>query len=88
MNCPPAPFQHLRRMTDEVGLLEHAKGIVPRYEQGYGSTMSRAAWSWCAGSQRRPRNWAPSRTATSVSWLRRKLPTADSATGSASTGLA
>ena len=35
MNCPPAPFQHLRRMTDEVGLLEHAKGIVPRYEHGY-----------------------------------------------------
>jgi hypothetical protein len=35
MSCPPAPFQHLRRMTDEVGLLEHAKGIVPRYEHGY-----------------------------------------------------
>ena len=35
MSCPPAPFQHLQRMTDEVGLLEHAKGIVPRYEHGY-----------------------------------------------------
>ena len=35
MTCPPAPFQHLERMTDDVGLLEHAKGIVPRYEHGY-----------------------------------------------------
>ena len=35
MNCPEAPFQHLQRMTDEIGLLEHASGIVPRYEHGY-----------------------------------------------------
>jgi hypothetical protein len=35
LSWPPAPFQHLQRMTDEVGLLEHAKGIVPRYEHGY-----------------------------------------------------
>lgn len=35
MTCPAAPFQHLERMTDEIGLLEHASGIVPRYEHGY-----------------------------------------------------
>ncbi len=35
MICPAAPFQHLERMTDEIGLLEHASGIVPRYEHGY-----------------------------------------------------
>jgi hypothetical protein len=33
--CPPAPFRHLLRMTDDIGLLEHAKGTVPRYEHGY-----------------------------------------------------
>ena len=35
MTYPAPPFQHLQRMTDDVGLLEHAKGIVPRYEHGY-----------------------------------------------------
>jgi len=28
-------FRHLLRLTDEVGLLEHAEGIVPRYDHGY-----------------------------------------------------
>jgi len=41
MTCPAAPFQHLLRMTDEVGLLEHAKGIVPRYEHGYCDDVAR-----------------------------------------------
>ncbi len=35
MSCPAAPFRHLQRMTDSVGLLEHAEGIVPRHEHGY-----------------------------------------------------
>jgi hypothetical protein len=35
MSYPAAPFQHLQRLTDHVGLLEHAEGIVPRYEHGY-----------------------------------------------------
>jgi hypothetical protein len=35
MTCPAPSFQHLVRMTDEVGLLEHAAGIVPRYQHGY-----------------------------------------------------
>jgi hypothetical protein len=35
MSYPVAPFRHLRRLTDSVGLLEHADGIVPRYEHGY-----------------------------------------------------
>jgi hypothetical protein len=29
------PFRHLLRMTDHIGLLEHAEGIVPRHEHGY-----------------------------------------------------
>ena len=35
MTVPAPPFRHLERMTDDVGLLEHASGIVPRYEHGY-----------------------------------------------------
>jgi hypothetical protein len=35
MTCAAAPFQHLLRLTDEVGLLEHAQGIVPRLQHGY-----------------------------------------------------
>jgi hypothetical protein len=35
MSYPPAPFRHLQRLTDNVGLLEHAEGIVPRHEHGY-----------------------------------------------------
>ncbi len=30
-----APFRHLQRLTDNIGLLEHAEGIVPRHEHGY-----------------------------------------------------
>lgn len=32
---PAAPFRHLQRLTDNVGLLEQAEGIVPRHEYGY-----------------------------------------------------
>jgi hypothetical protein len=35
VTCPPAPFDHLLRMSDEVGLFEHASGTTPRYEHGY-----------------------------------------------------
>ena len=35
MSYPAVPFQHLERLTDNVGLLEHAEGIVPRHEHGY-----------------------------------------------------
>ena len=35
MTHPAAPFRHLQRLTDNVGLLEHAEGIVPRHEHGY-----------------------------------------------------
>jgi hypothetical protein len=35
MKYPDVPFRHLQRMTDHVGLLEHAEGIVPRHEHGY-----------------------------------------------------
>jgi hypothetical protein len=35
MSCPAAPFRHLQRLTDHIGLLDHAEGIVPRHEHGY-----------------------------------------------------
>jgi hypothetical protein len=35
MSYPAASFGHLQRLTDDVGLLEHAEGIVPRHEHGY-----------------------------------------------------
>ena len=34
-SSPEAPFRHLQRLTDNVGVLERADGIVPRYEHGY-----------------------------------------------------
>jgi len=34
-SSPAAPFRHLQRLTDNVGVLERAHGIVPRYEHGY-----------------------------------------------------
>ena len=34
-SSPAAPFRHLQRLTDNVGVLEQAHGIVPRYEHGY-----------------------------------------------------
>ena len=35
MNCPVPPFRHLLRLTDKIGLLEHAEGTTPRLEHGY-----------------------------------------------------
>jgi hypothetical protein len=35
VNCPDPPFQHLLRLTDHIGLLEHAEGPTPRLEHGY-----------------------------------------------------
>ena len=35
MSYPTAPFRHLQRLTDHIGLFEHAEGIVPRHEHGY-----------------------------------------------------
>ena len=35
MSYPPPTFTHLRRLTDEGGLYEHAQGVTPRREHGY-----------------------------------------------------
>ena len=35
MNCPDPPFRHLLRLTDHIGLFEHAEGPTPRLEHGY-----------------------------------------------------
>jgi hypothetical protein len=33
--CPPVSFRHLQRLTDRIGLLERAEGIMPLHEHGY-----------------------------------------------------
>lgn len=35
MSTPEPPFEHLLRLSDDTGLLEHARGAVPRRECGY-----------------------------------------------------
>jgi hypothetical protein len=35
LRCPDAPFSHLQRLTDNVGLLQHADGVVPLHTDGY-----------------------------------------------------
>jgi len=35
MSYPAASFRHLHRLSDQIGILEHAKGIMPRHEHGY-----------------------------------------------------
>ena len=35
LSSPAAPFRHLQRLTDNVGVLERADGVVPRHEYGY-----------------------------------------------------
>jgi hypothetical protein len=35
MRYPEPPFRHLQRLTDNIGLLRHAEGVVPRYADGY-----------------------------------------------------
>ncbi|MCL6516064.1 glycosyl transferase [Alicyclobacillus sp.] len=41
----PVEFTHLRRMTDDTGLLEHALGKIPRRREGYTTDdNARALW--------------------------------------------
>ncbi len=35
MSYPVTPFGHLQRLTDNIGLLQHADGVVPLHEDGY-----------------------------------------------------
>jgi hypothetical protein len=35
VNCPAPPFEHLFRLSDHIGLLEHADGTTPLPEHGY-----------------------------------------------------
>src|SRR5580704_3065064 len=35
LRCPDAPFGHLQRLSDNVGLLQHADGVVPLHTDGY-----------------------------------------------------
>lgn len=35
MRYPVTPFGHLQRLTDNIGLVRHAEGVVPLHERGY-----------------------------------------------------
>ena len=35
LDIPPLKFDHLRRLTDDVGILQHARGVVPNRAHGY-----------------------------------------------------
>jgi hypothetical protein len=35
LDAPPPTFEHLLRLSDETGLLEHARGAMPRRNHGY-----------------------------------------------------
>src|SRR5580692_3791225 len=35
MSYPVTPFGHLQRLTDNIGLLQHADGVVPLHGHGY-----------------------------------------------------
>jgi hypothetical protein len=44
-DAPPS-FEHLRRLTDDTGLLEHALGRIPRRKEGYtADDNARALWT-------------------------------------------
>jgi hypothetical protein len=41
----PDRFRHLRKMTDDTGILEHAVGSIPRRKEGYSTDdQARALW--------------------------------------------
>jgi len=42
----PVSFRHLRRLTDDTGILEHAVGPIPRRREGYSTDdQARALWA-------------------------------------------
>jgi len=41
-NCPPLKLDHLRRMTDDTGMFQHAIFTVPNYREATHSTDTRA----------------------------------------------
>lgn len=45
MNWSPVNFKHLRRLTNDTGLMEHALGLIPRRKEGY-STDDQARGIW------------------------------------------
>ncbi len=46
MSPSPVSFRHLRRLTDDTGMLEHALGIIPRRKEGYSTDdQARALWA-------------------------------------------
>jgi len=45
LNWPTVNFSHLRRLSDDTGLMEHALGMIPRRKEGY-STDDQARGIW------------------------------------------
>ena len=45
LNWPNVNFSHLRRLSDDTGLMEHALGMIPRRKEGY-STDDQARGIW------------------------------------------
>lgn len=46
MNRHSVRFDHLARLTDDTGIIEHALGILPRREEGYSTDdQARALWA-------------------------------------------
>ncbi|PYI54291.1 glycosyl transferase [Paenibacillus flagellatus] len=46
MSPLPVSFKHVRRLTDDTGLLEHALGFIPRRKEGYSTDdQARALWA-------------------------------------------
>ena len=35
MTIPHTPYRHLLRLSDDVGMFEHAEGSIPRRHHGY-----------------------------------------------------
>ncbi|MFD1953823.1 glycosyl transferase [Paenibacillus thailandensis] len=45
----PVSLKHIRRMTDDTGIAEHALGIIPRRKEGYSTDdQARALWACLA----------------------------------------
>jgi len=64
VELPPMKLEHLRTMTDDTGLLQHATFNVPRYRDGYcttttrGRCSSRRSWRTRTAPHRRSLLWA------------------------------
>jgi hypothetical protein len=70
MHDHPLPFEHLDRMTDSTGLIQHAVYSVPRRDSGYATDDNARALRLCASAGRWQQDGRmASRLATYLSFL-------------------